>query len=187
MRHAMRWRGGATLALLVLAATTPASAATETLVAGQRVRMPINVPVGYSYKAERNESGLTEVELENPVWRITLRVYISGDFPTKEALTETWQRDLVVRFSSGFLSESKQGDYQWQSLRPSEGSGVYCVFSDAAARKVSDLPPDGYLHVVTGAKVIKGAAMYFQIWCNDLTTPEYREIFDLMLHGFDRS
>lgn len=176
---------GAGLALL-LATSSPLAAATETLVAGQRVRMAVRVPIGYSYAVDHNDFGVTSVEMENPVWRITLRVFISPEVPA-EATTPEWQRDIVVRHSSQFLAASKEQDYHWQTLRPEEGSGVYCVFSDAKARKVSELPPDSFLHVVTGAKVIRGAVIYFQIWCNDLTTPEYSEIMDVVLTSFDRS
>ncbi len=170
---------------LLLLAAPPLPAGAETLVAGQRVRLHIPVPAGYSYEVNQDEFGVITVEMENPVWPITLRVFLAPDFPP-EATTAEWQRNMVVRNSSQFLSESKQQDYRWETLHPEEGSGVYCVFSDAHARKPSELPPGHFLHVVTGAKVIRGVVMYFQIWCNDRTTPEYQEILNVLLNDFDR-
>lgn len=183
MRRARRFVGLGLL--LALAGAGVTEAREETFVAGQRVRLKTEVPLGYSFVAEPSGNGVTTVELENPVWRITLRVYISGDLPP-EAKTTEWQRALVVKHSSMLLTQSKENDYRWSDLYPARGSGVYCVFTDAEAKSASELGPDGYMHVVAGAKVIDGAVMYFQIYCNDLTSPEYDEVFALLLNGFDR-
>ena len=174
---------GAIGVLLVLGGTE-LTARPETFVAGQRVRMKVDVPVGYSFETETNEHGITLVQMENPVWRITLRVYISPEYSADMA-TEEGQRSIVASQSSFLIAESKEQDYKWQPLNSRRGSGVYCVFTDPAAKKVSELGPDSYMHIVTGAKVIKGASMYFQIYCNDLKSPEYAEILDRLINGFD--
>ncbi|WP_221032075.1 hypothetical protein [Actomonas aquatica] len=188
----MKWKRSSQMWGVVLwvlgaavATTAQGQSRTESFTAGQRVKLSTRVPLGYSFEQETDSQGVTLIEMLNPVWRISLRVYISGEVPAEASKTE-WQRNLVVQNSSMFLSQSKEQDYRWQALVPEEGSGVYCVFSDARARKVSELPPDGFMHVVTGVKVIRGAVMYFQIWCNDMTVPEYQEIFDLLLYDFDR-
>ncbi len=184
MRSA-RWYWALGLLGLAVVGSVHAAGRVEEFVAGQRLRMWTEVPIGYSFVAEPSGNGVTTVELENPVWRIALRVYISGDVPP-EATTAEWQRVLVVKHSSNLLPQSRESDYVWADLLPDSGSGVFCIFTDAQAKTANQLRDGGYLHVVAGAKVIRGAVMYFTIYCNDVTTPEYDEIFALLLKSFDR-
>jgi len=158
----------------------------RTFVAGQGVRMKVEVPPGYSFKSQTNAQGLTLVEMDNPVWKIQLRVLISPEY-TAEAETEEWQKDIVVNRSADFLAQSKEQDYKFLPLSPAQGSGVYCVFTDPEAKTVDQLKPDEFMHVVVGAKVIRGAAMYFQIYNNDVKSEEFREVFDLLVNGFDEA
>ena len=182
MRNLRHFLGA--IGVLLVLGVVELAARPETFVAGQRVRMKVDVPVGYSFETETNEHGITMVQMENPVWRIALRVYISPEY-SADMTTEEGQRSIVASHSSFLLAESKEQDYKWQPLNSRRGSGVYCVFTDPAAKKVSELGPDNYMHIVTGAKVIKGASMYFQVYCNDLKSPEYQEIFDRLINGFD--
>lgn len=187
MRMRTRFLAGVALAVILSTLGAPSAAArTETFVAGKRVRMKVFVPSGYSFESETNEAGITHILMENPVWHIGLSVFISPEY-TPESDTEAWQRNMVVTQSAQFLTESKEQDYQWRTLKPLQGSGVYCIFTDAQAKRAADLEPGGFMHVVVGAKVIKHAILYFQIYNNDLTTPEYREIFDVLLNSFDQS
>lgn len=158
----------------------------RTFAAGQGVRMKVEVPAGYSFKSETNQHGMTLVQMENPVWNIKVNVLISPEY-TAETETEEWQRNMVVSQSADFLAQSKEQDYKFAALKPVNGSGVYCIFTDPEAKRVEDLKPGEVMHVVVGAKVIRGAVMYFQIFNNDVKSVEYREVFDLFVNGFDEA
>ena len=156
----------------------------RTFVAGQGIRMKADVPPGYSFKSETNQHGVTLVVMENPVWRIVITALISSERPP-EAPTEEWQRNLVVTYSADFLAQSKEQDYKFRPLNPVAGSGVYCIFTDPNVKPVEQLGPDEYNHVLVGAKVVRGAAMYFRIMCNDVTSPEFQEAVNVFVNGFD--
>lgn len=158
----------------------------RTFVAGQGVRMKVDVPPGYSFKTETNPEGLTQVVLENPVWRIVVIAIISPEY-TAETTTEEWQRNLVVSNSADYLAQSKEQDYRFRALNPAQGSGVYCVFTDPDVKPVDQLKPEEFNHVVVGTKVIRGGVMLFRILCNDMSTPEYQEAFNLFVTGFDEA
>ncbi|MBE2214330.1 MAG: hypothetical protein IAE82_10705 [Opitutaceae bacterium] len=162
------------------------SARPRTFVAGQGVRLKTEVPAGYSFATQTNQHGMTLVKLENPVWNISVAVIISPEY-SAEAEGEEWQKNIVVTQSADFLAQSKEQDYKFFPLKPVNGSGVYCVFTDPEAKRPEDLKPGEYLHVVVGAKVIRGAVMYFQIYNNDVKSAEYREVFDLFINGFDEA
>lgn len=161
-----------------------AQAGERVVVAGQNVRIRVAVPPGYSFKTESNEGGMTLVRMENPVWHISVNVLISREY-SRETEGEEWQRNMVVTQSSAFLAQSKEQDYHFHPLRPRRGSGVYCVFTDAEANSIAQLKPDEYMHVVVGAKVIRGAVMYFQIFNNDVRSEEYLEVFRMIQDSFD--
>jgi len=158
----------------------------RTFVAGQSVRMKVEVPAGYSFKSQTGASGMVLVTMENPVWNIGIKVLISPEY-TAATESEEWQRNLVVSQSADFLAQSKEQDYKFSPLKPAQGSGVYCVFTDPDAARIEELKPGEYMHVVVGAKVIKGAVMYFQIFNNDVKSEEFREVFALFVDGFDEA
>lgn len=158
----------------------------RTFVAGQNVRIKVDVPAGYSFKTETNQHGMTLVQMENPVWYIKVNVLISPEY-SAQAESEEWQRNIVVTQSADFLSQSKEQDYKFLPLKPVNGSGVYCVFTDSEAKRVEDLKPGEVMHVVVGAKVIPGAVLYFQIFSNDVKSQEYLEVFNLFVSWFDEA
>lgn len=182
MSTTTRWIGS--VAILLALAAGELSARPRTFVAGQGVRMVAEVPAGYSFKSETNQNGVTLVVMENPVWRIVITVLLSSEYPP-EASTDEWQRNLVVSHSADFLAQSKEQDYQFRPLMPVSGSGVYCIFTDPAVKPVEELKPDEYNHVLVGAKVVRGAAMYFRILCNDVTSPEFKEALGVFINAFD--
>jgi hypothetical protein len=150
------------VSLLCVAAAGELGARPRTVVAGDGVRMRVEVPAGYSFRTEAGADGQQLVMLENPVWPILITV-------------------------ADILAESREQDYNFKPLNPDQGSGVYCVFSHPGAKRREELMPDQFLHVVAGIKVIRGAVMYFKIKTNDLESPEYQEALGLFVSGFDGS
>jgi hypothetical protein len=174
------------LCLITVLSVCDLAARPRTFVAGQSVRIKVDVPAGYSFKSETNSEGMTRVLMENPVWNIKIAVLISPEY-SAESESEEWQRNLVVSQSADYLSQSKEQDYNFLPLKPANGSGVYCVFTDAEAKRVEDLKPGEAMHIVVGTKVIRGAVMYFQILNNDVKSPEYLEVFNLFVSWFDEA
>jgi hypothetical protein len=172
------------LVFVALAGSLSAQGRERTFVAGQNLRMKVAVPPGYSFRSESGNNGMTLVRMENPVWQIYINVLISPDY-SAEKENERWQRDLVVAQSADFLASSKEQDYKFMPLKPLSGSGVFCTFTDPDASRPEELGPDEFMHVVVGAKVIRGAVMYFQIFNNDVRSQEFQEVFDLFVSGFD--
>jgi hypothetical protein len=175
-----------TVCLIIAFSAGDLLARPRTFVAGKGVRLKVDVPAGYSFKTESNQAGMTLVRMENPVWNIKVNVLISPEYDAKTE-SEEWQRNMVVTQSADFLAQSKEQDYKFLPLKPANGSGVYCVFTDAEAKRPEDLKPGEVMHVVVGAKVIRGAVMYFQIFNNDVKSAEYLEVFDLFISGFDEA
>lgn len=174
------------LLLVMITGVGVLEARPRTFVAGQNVRMKVDVPAGYSFKSETTEHGVTVVQMENPVWHINVSVLISTK-REPEADSEEWQRNLVVTWSADFLAQSKEQDYKFVALKPTNGSGVYCIFTDPDAARVEDLKPGEFMHVCVGAKAIPGAVMYFRIFSNDVKSEEFREVFDMFVNGFDEA
>lgn len=162
-----------------------ASARPRTFVAGDGVRIRIDVPPGYSFRTE-NENGQVIVRLENPVWPIFIAAAIAPSSAVR-APTEEAQRNLLVTQAAEILAQSKEQDYRFIPLNPERGSGVYCLFSAPNASRPEELEPDQFLHVTAGIKTIRGAVMYFRIMCNDVTTPEYQEALALFVNYFDEA
>lgn len=160
------------------------SARPRTFVAGQGVRMKVEVPAGYSFKTEARENNGVIVQMENPVWGISVTGVIIAEYEPK-CDTEQWQRDFVVSRSADFLAQSKEQDYKFLPLAPTEGTGLYCIFTDPEAKRAEELKPGEYLHAVTGVKVFRGAVILFRIMCNDVRSAEFQEVLAVFVNTFD--
>lgn len=184
MKTVTAWWCGVVLALA--GGVVDVSARPRTFVAADGVRMKTDVPAGYSFETDTTQDGQLYIRMENPVWPIFVAVVFAPE-SLVPAKTEEEQRNLLVTQAAEILAQSKEQDYHFLPLNPVSGSGVYCVFSEPGSRKPEDLKPNEFLHIVAGVKTVRGVVMYFRIMCNDITTPEYQEIFDLFVNEFDRA
>ncbi|RME72069.1 MAG: hypothetical protein D6781_02910 [Verrucomicrobia bacterium] len=146
-------------------------------------KIRIDVPTGYSLDTEVNRAGITVVKLENPVWHIAVS---AGIVPERDPdnTSAAWQDNRLVGFLADLLAESDATEYTFAPLNPIVGTGRFCVFTEAET-PASTPDPDDYHHLTAGIKAWRGVTIIFQILSNDVTSPEYQEVFRLFTHSFE--
>jgi len=152
-------------------------------VSGHRVL--IAVPAGYSFEMKAEENGAQAVSMENPIWGISISATVT---PTTEADIQSseWQQNLIVSFCADALSQSAEKDYKFKALEPKQGTGTYCIFTDARlANKKESIPKGEFAHMTGGVKALKGCIVVFQVMSNDVTSEEYREALGLFKESFN--
>jgi hypothetical protein len=173
-----------TVLAAVLALATPAAAQSQRILAlPAGPKIVIDVPMGYSFRADFDQVGNARVLLENPVWPIEMVVLVIQD-PDPDITTEEWQRNSVITMLAQALPDAKEKDYSFKPLKPRTGTGIYCQLTDAALKKGDRLPPGQWIHLTGGVKTWRGCAVGFQILSNDLTSEEYREALELFRSSF---
>jgi hypothetical protein len=170
---------------VVLGISAVSAQSDETVTVPGRNRISIFVPPGYSFTVERDADKNASVRMENPVWPIALTAFIIAE-ADPAIVTEEWQRNELISRVAGALADAKEKDYNIQPFHPVSGTGVYCVFTDARYKKAADLPAGEYMHLTGGVKAWRGCYVFFQIMSNDLTSPEYREAFQLFETSFTK-
>lgn len=175
---------GVCLLLGMLGSGAMVRAESRTVVLASRLKLKVERPMGYSCDVATNEHGMTMIVMENPVWNIVFKVFVTPNIP-REAKSEEWQQNMVITQSAHFMAESKEGDYHWRPLNPRQGSGLYAQFGDAAAKSPADLQSRHFMYVIVGAKVVKGAGLYFQIFSNEAASAECLEVLNLLVESFE--
>jgi hypothetical protein len=172
--------------LLLLATVGVAPAQTQ-----QSVKIPgggrisILVPPGYSFRVERDTEDNAAVFMENPVWPINITAFIIAE-RDPAITTAEWQQNQLISRVADALPQAKEQDYNFQTLHPSSGTGVFCVFTDSTYKKPQDLPLGEFLNLTGGVKAWRGCFVFFQIMSNGTTSSEYQEAFQLCEKSFTK-
>lgn len=171
------------LLLLLFAGAAPAQTQQNVKVGG--TKLSILVPPGYSFRVERDAEDNAAVFMENPVWPISITAFIIAERDPAITTTDWQQNQLISRVASA-LAQAKEQDYNFQTLHPSSGTGVFCVFTDSTYKKPQDLPLGEFINLPGGVKSWRGCFVYFQIMSNDIKSPEYQEAFQLFEQSFTK-
>lgn len=149
------------------------------------LRIRAEVPAGYSYESERRPDGALLFKMKNPVWPIEVTGLIfSDDDPANT--TKTWQQDRLITFVADALSIAAEKDYNFRPLETQKGSGQYVVFTSPGVVQGQPLGPGEVAHFVGLIKTWIGTTIVVRILCNDLESPEFKEIMAAFTHSFEK-
>ncbi len=151
----------------------------ETVFLFENRKVTVAVPDGFGFASSKDERGLITVRLadrkEKASMQITFLPDGEGQFATargrKEFMHENFQE---------YVGASVEKVMQFEELDPKEGSGTYCVFTDANLVGKTKLPPGEFQHSTTGVKAWPGVVAVFTVMSNGTTTKEYQSVMAML-------
>jgi hypothetical protein len=151
----------------------------ETLFLFENRKVVVAVPAGFSFGGVRDERGLARVQMSNASNDVSVQLTFLPDF--EERFMEGYERNRFLFESfSEFAESSVEKAMQFEDLKPADGVGTYCVFTDAKLVGVTTLPENEYLHATKGVKVWPGVLVVFSVFSNDTTSKDYKAIMTML-------
>ena len=144
----------------------------ESLLLFDQRRVGVNVPAGFLYSASKDEHGVISARLSTPKDTISLQISFLPDVDGEYA-TARGQKEIMVKSFQQYVVGSVEQGMHFEELQPRNGSGTYCIFTDAKLVGAATLPPGEYLHSTTGIKSWRGCMALFTLFSNNTTSEEY--------------
>lgn len=172
--------------LVLLPAATPAAQRETLLTAFDQRKVAVIVPEGFNLtRASEAPRGLNAVTIDRPDGAIALHLYFIPD-PTGGELVQSARarKEFLVSQFQDYVAASTEAAMQFEELDArGASSGTYCAFTDSSLLGKTQLPPNEFLHVTVGLKAWPEGCVMFKLFSNDLTSPHYRALLDLLRDG----
>lgn len=169
------------VALLVcsVSSTAIAKPREETLFLFENRRISILVPDGFGFGSTKDDQGLMTVHLEHPKENVQLTITFVPD-PEQNFASARSRKELIHEQFGEYVGSSVEKAIQFEELEPKQGSGTYCVFTDAKLVGKTKLPPGEFLHLTSGVKAWPGVAAIFRMFSNDVRAKEHQAIIAML-------
>jgi hypothetical protein len=102
----------------------------ESLLLFDQRRVGVNVPAGFLYSASKDEHGVISARLSTPKDTISLQISFLPDIDGEYA-TARGQKEIMVKSFQQYVVGSVEQGMHFEELQPRNGSGTYCIFTDA--------------------------------------------------------
>lgn len=166
--------------LVLLIGTAAASKLQEeTVFLFENRRVAVAVPDGFGFASSKDDRGLITVRLADRKEKASLQITFLPDGEGRFATARSRKEFIHENFQE-YVGASVEKAMQFEELEPKEGSGTYCVFTDANLVGKTKLPPGEFQHSTTGVKAWPGVVAVFTVMSNGTTTKEYQAVMAML-------
>ena len=171
------------LSLLLVALVTGLGAASktteETVFLFENRKVAVAVPEGLGFAATKDDRGLMTVRIQDRKEKISLQMTFLPDAEGRFGNARARKEFMHENFQE-FLGGSVEKAMQFEELEPKEGTGTYCVFTDAALVGKAKIPPGEFQNSTTGLKAWPGVVAVFTVLSNGVNTKEYQAVMTML-------
>lgn len=155
----------------------PAVAKEEIVVSSDQRKISVQLPEGFSLSSKEAD-GVVAAEIVDAKRTLSLHMDFVPD-PNARLGTEDSQKDMLADVSQNEAEQSVEKGYNFQSLEPRSGGGIYVVFTDASLAG-KPTPPGEYLKLTRGIKSWSGFAVVFSLMSQDSSSDEYKAVMKML-------
>ena len=149
----------------------------------QKIALPVGaqkailvVPDGWTHRDHQAIDNAMTLKVSSPEEKVVLLVTILF-LPAPPELDVP---GVVVEMNKENAVESLEQSCEPNSLKPADGAGAYCAFTDKDLADVDVVPAGQFKYVSAGLVIAKGLVVNFTILTNDVEGADYARALGVM-------